>query len=157
VTRSARVEDPLKGVGRLSEGNGVEGAGEGLKSPRRPSWRGRLWWRRRRVVSPRSRRRCVVGRQGVLWRGDARWGTTGTSRGTGGPHVNGPGPRVEEGGPLRAALHAALCAALRAALAASTAVTLPAAVARRGPLGRLVRAWGGRNGGRLGAGVLLDD
>ena len=138
----ARVDDPLWGGQGRGERNGVEGVGEVLQGLGCPGRRGRL--RRRRIVRPRSRRVeswWHAGYHGVIGRADARRGAMWANRGGAGPHMDGLGPRIEQGRPLSGTLHAARqcrsrARAVGAALTASATVASAAGVGRQGPSGR---------------------
>ena len=101
------------------------------------------------------------------WEADARgrrtrstWGTRGGSR----PHVNGPSPRVQEGGPWRAVVATSTALAALTALVAWAAQATPPAVTAAATSGGASPGkegpWGGRGvaapGGGSAAATLLD-
>jgi hypothetical protein len=129
----AGVDHPIRGGWWRGERDSAEGAGKGVRIPRRWSRRRRLvegvwcwWWR----VESQGR----GGHQRVVWRRVAGAGGRATgSAGSGtGPHVDGPGLWVEDGGPLLVAGRTSRGTALTAA--ATTASTTP--VARGTPVGQ---------------------
>jgi hypothetical protein len=139
VRRSTWVDYPVRWVRWRGEGDGAEGVGEGLRVTRGPC-RGRRVCcrrpgRRRRltghlvVVSWRHAGcQCVL--LHVLWRAEAMWRAVRATRHGPRPHVDGPGPRVKDGGPLGTTRWAAVRAAL-----ATAATTTPATItASRAPL-----------------------
>jgi hypothetical protein len=129
----AGVDHPIRGGWWRVERDSAEGAGEGVRIPRRWSRRGRLvegawcwWWR----VESWGR----DGHQGVVRRRVAGAGghATGSAGSGTGPHVDGPGPWVEDGGPLLVPGRSSRGTALTAA--ATTVPTTP--IAGGTPIGR---------------------
>jgi hypothetical protein len=122
-------------AGRQVEIDGAEGGGEGVGVPRCRSGRRRLVEGTEAVGGRRG-----AGQQRLLWRrAGGRWGTTWAASGWSGPHVNGPGPWVEDRGPLGATG----TTARRATVATATA-TVSAAVDRLLPEEFPPAACGGR-------------